>query len=199
MDIVGDVAASRDMTVFIPETSGNVVRKYRTTSAAVVPIQSQSLSKEGPRVRAILHPDGSGSVEMAEPWQCPMGDAEAEQLTQFLQDLGYHGERGFLVQAIAKFWVAHRLGPLTVYPAGLGCASMHKEIQAAGPEASWTRYSRDLAFFLPITKAPTKTMHNVKEYGTTHAMAVFEGGGPFTIKALVVVLYPFPFFGLRFP
>ena len=182
VDIVEEVAASKDMIVFLPQSRGNAARKYRATSATVVPI---GRSEEGPKVRAILHPDGSGSVEMAEPWQSPI-EEEAEHLTQFLQDLGYHGERGLLVQGIAKFWVSHRLGPLTVYPAGLGCESLHKLLQAAGSQvsqASWTRYSGDIAFFLPTTKAPAKTRIKVKEYGTMHARAVFKGGGPFTIKA----------------
>lgn len=78
---------SVNVVMFIPAQKPGVIRKYRKDGLEVVKI----LSKDpGPRVRAILHGDGTGSAQLEDPFWPEDGyyEREVEMLSGFLTDLG---------------------------------------------------------------------------------------------------------------
>ncbi|CAK9039981.1 unnamed protein product [Durusdinium trenchii] len=145
-----------------------------------------------PRVRAILHEDGTGSVKLSDPnsfFDGPGYERPFELVTCFLEDLGYTGHTS---QTCAKFWFANALGHLTVYPIQDSPLAVHKIIKKEASKAClWKRNSGKLAFFLPVygqsedtqTKqgfSKPKTMRET--YGSKAAQSIFMGGGPFMLK-----------------
>ena len=174
------VSAKREITVFVPRSAVSSVLAYQETGARVIPL---GRIREGPKVRAFLDPDGSGCVQRAEPWTAARRDDQAaEELTRFLQKWGYRGERGYLIPSVAKFWFAHDLGRLTVYPAQAGCAAAHQRIKDASPGTAWIEYRNDLAFFLPIAGQPNASRQVNGPYGGELSRRVYIGAGPFIVK-----------------
>ncbi|CAE7318076.1 unnamed protein product [Symbiodinium necroappetens] len=182
VDLVREiVSAKREIVVCVPRGAVSSVQAYQETGARVLPL---GRIQEGPKVRAFLDPDGSGRVEMAEPWiAARREDQAAAELTSFLQEWGYRGERGYLVPSVAKFWFAHDLGRLTVFPAQAGCAAAYQKIKDASPGTSWMEYRNDLAFFLPVGKQDKFHDEQVNtQFGNQKAKSVYNGGGPFMIR-----------------
>ncbi|CAE6969029.1 KIN10 [Symbiodinium sp. CCMP2592] len=174
------VSAKREIVVFVPRNAVSSVLAYQETGARVIPL---GRIQEGPKVRAFLEPDGSGRVETAEPWQAARReDQAADELTSFLQEWGYRGERGYLIPSVAKFWFAHDLGRLTVFPAQAGCAAAHQQIKDASPGTSWIEYRNDLAFFLPIGGERNESHEVNGPYGGELPRRVYIGAGPFIVK-----------------
>ena len=177
------LAQGRHMVVFVGHGAVSSVQKYESTGARVLQLCAGQAKGTGPKVRAILHAHGGGNVEMAEPWDSSDGDsAEVNELIQLLHLLGYRGERGYLVQSIAKFWFMHRLRALTVFPELCACLQLQRLLQGASAEAPWMPYRNKLAFFLPVAQAPRKTQRKINEYGGMSARRIYKGGGPFVIQ-----------------
>jgi len=173
------VSTRRDIVVCVPRGAVSSVHAYQETGARVLPL---GRIQEGPKIRAFLDPDGSGRVETAQPWKAARReDQAADELTSFLQEWGYRGERGYLIPSVAKFWFAHDLGRLTVFPAQAGCAAAHQKIQDASPGTAWIEYRKDLAFFLPVGDRQAPSRVNA-QLGGQLAGAIYRGGGPFIIE-----------------
>ncbi|CAE6969018.1 unnamed protein product [Symbiodinium sp. CCMP2592] len=173
------VATRRDIVVCVPRGAVSSVHAYQETGARVLPLGK---IQEGPKIRAFLDPDGSGRVETAGPWKAARReDQAADELTSFLQEWGYRGERGYLIPSVAKFWFAHDLGRLTVFPAQAGCAAAHQKILYASPGTAWIEYRNDLAFFLPVGDRQAPSRVNA-QLGGQLAGAIYRGGGPFIIE-----------------
>eukprot|EP00439_Symbiodinium_sp_Y106_P077874 s16_g16.t1 len=195
---VRQIAALRknDMWVFVPVNGDaslhSSLRRYKETGAHAVPLATSVIQAERQRsgqrtkVRAILEPDGHGSVKMGQPGSNPVhGRAAVDQLRTFLQDLGYcdaRAERGHLLQSVAKFWFVNRLGRLTAYPTQNAFDAACEVLQASNRQHSWARCRNDHAFFLPMTCGGSSTKTTLREYGGKTQKQVFEGGGPFMIK-----------------
>ena len=174
-----------EIWIFIPAGAASSIRLYKETGAGVLPVATTSqLAKvgRGPKVRAVLQPDGNGIVKMAEPWVASPADSEAfDQLHSSLQDLGYRGESGYLVQSVAKFGFSNHPGRLAVYPAQAACAEAQAVLQATGSRG-WARSVDKFAFVLPVSTGGSKTRRKCKDYGGMASRRVFKGGGPFIIK-----------------
>jgi hypothetical protein len=170
--------AGLSTVVFIPETKYGVLGKYRDANIKVLKLSTPDLS--GPRVRAVLDRHGDGSVHLAGPYKSFDNSAAGKRLAQFLKDLGFMGETGYLVQAVAKFWFAHRLGPLTVFPPQLATIAVHDVVQDSS--GNWEGYTGSLAFCLPISSTSTITKAGLRTYGSKLARQVFRGGGPFILQ-----------------
>ena len=106
---------------FIPAARLSVLRRYRSASAGVQVVEIEPSAERFCSVKAVLHSDGSGRVELTDP--CYPDDIveELELCHNFLQDLGYaQEEREYLGHSAAKFWHINSLGQFTVFPLQLG-------------------------------------------------------------------------------
>ncbi|CAK8988413.1 Adenylate cyclase (ATP pyrophosphate-lyase) (Adenylyl cyclase) [Durusdinium trenchii] len=179
--------------VLVPERKSFVLAKYQEKGIEVLKLEDLHKDRDRrPRVRAILHEDGTGSVKLSDPnsfFDGPGYERPFELVTCFLEDLGYTGHTS---QTCAKFWFANALGHLTVYPIQDSPLAVHKIIKKEASKAClWKRNSGKLAFFLPVygqsedtqTKqgfSKPKTMRET--YGSKAAQSIFMGGGPFMLK-----------------
>ena len=118
------LALGSQIVVLIPEGAASSIRTYELAGARVLPLPR--IFQGGPKVRAILHAHGGGSVKKAEPWVYAAHDsADFEELSEFLQLLKYRTDRGHLEPSIAKFLgccsgvflgvVFHYHGPHSLY------------------------------------------------------------------------------------
>lgn len=81
---VGSVAEAKAF-VLIPEGKTGVVNKYEAAGVQVIKLQETDAA---PKVRAILHDDGSGSVQMAEACNKSTHPPPHEIVEAFFEDLG---------------------------------------------------------------------------------------------------------------
>ena len=128
------------------------------------------------KVQAILKPDGSGKITFA---QTEMVTVDIDEVMEFLIKLDYAANKTWSpLQPCVKFWFQHNLGPLVVFPI-LHPANKVREVLDDKKKLVWTRYAQDRAFLLPITNPSRRTdADTVEKYGTGHAKAIVEGGGP---------------------
>ena len=132
------------------------------------------------QVQAILNPDGSGKITLAQTEdECVDVADMIEEVMEFLIKLDYAGDRTWsALQPCVKFWFQHNLGPLVVFPS-LHPVKKVRKVLDDKKKLVWTRYARDRAFLLPITTTSRRTSANTREkYGTRQAKAIFQGGGP---------------------
>ena len=142
------------------------------------------VGEEPPRsqVQAILNPDGSGKVTFAETEDehVDMGGM-IDEVMEFLIKLDFAANKTWSpVQACAKFWFQHNLGPLMVFPQMLPVKSVRRMLDEKRMLV-WNRYMHDSAFLLPIThpgRGGRVSAKTKEKYGSRSAKAVFEGGGP---------------------
>eukprot|EP00438_Fugacium_kawagutii_P011558 Skav235012 [mRNA] locus=scaffold276:164365:165684:+ [translate_table: standard] len=187
-DFVGTMVdfqeSGADVMVMIPDTKHSVIDQYQNKGVRVLLMR---IPRSTPKVRAILHENGTGSVEIVEPELRSKEDffsEKAELVMKTMEFLGYRRGRGYFVQDCAKFWISNQLGPLTVFPSRLSLLAVH-DIFAQSARLSWKVCSDDLAFFLPTTttRGSSRCTHReLQVYGSGQARAVFEGGGPFMLK-----------------
>ena len=174
--ILKATAAGAKVTVVTPEYCCSAIRRYKELGVELVQLEAQT--ERGSRVRAILHNDGEGSVELAERYKS-IEYTKLDQVTGLLGDLGYMNTGKFLAPACAKFWFAHGLGPLVVFPEQLGTLAVQEVISQPSLVRSWKRYDHDLAFFTP-TLGLVKS--GCEPYGNPLARSIFRAGGPFMLK-----------------
>ena len=177
------VKMGRQILVLVPQGAKSSIREFEMAGARVLPLLDREWSKRGPKIRAILHAHGGGSVKTAEPWVgSPVDPSDYEELDVFLKSQKYRADRGHLAPSIAKFWFMHRLGDLTVFPVQCGCAATLQFVRKANSEAPWKLYNNNLAYFLPIASQSRKSAKILSEYGGMTARRIFCGGGPFVIN-----------------
>ena len=167
-----------EVVVFISELALSQIRLFRSAGVRVVTIRAQP--EKAPRVRAVLHMNGCGEVQVLEPFvYAPHEEEEMMAIANFLQSLQYFEEEQYLVQSIAKFWFTNRLGALTVFPSEAANRAALARV-TEGKNSSYSKYSKKLAFFLPVC-SPSVTKALLHKYGNRRAQAVFRGGGPFVV------------------
>ena len=190
-DFIGPIldlqAEGANIIVLVPENHFSLISRCESQGVNVltVPLPRHA---PGTMVRASLHQDGTGSVELADPYEHVLPpDAYLrvqETVEENLEALGY-GEGGLLIQKCAKFWFENELGTLTVFPQELPVVAVNNVFSESNNtmRISWKEYSGNLAHFLPITsrgrKLPPK---KEKIYGYPRARAIFKGGGPFMLE-----------------
>ena len=169
--------------VLIPERNFLTAMQYQQSGVETLRLEPNR-EDPGSRVRAILHADGSGSVQLSDRMWV-MGETEGKQAAEmvmcFLQDLGYKEEADHNVPACAKFWIANSADPLTVFPGGCATLAVHKLIQSS-KRSTWVRGRQRSAFFLPVAGPPSRSKKTLKEFGSAGARQIFRGGGPFVLK-----------------
>ncbi|CAE7359322.1 unnamed protein product [Symbiodinium natans] len=179
--IRGALAQGNEVLVVTPIAATTQIREMESAGARVV--TTQLAADTSPKVRAVLHEDGSGTTHFAEPFVYSSYDNPEVVFTamHFMQDLGYREDKGYLVQSIAKFWFTNGLGPLTVFPGQCANKAVCDVASKHGTPA-WTRYTKPLAFFLPVSSRGKSSKGARKKFGSTHARAVFKGDGPFILR-----------------
>ena len=174
---------SDNIVVLIPANKLGVIQAYKKQKVKVLEI-SQDQSPRS-RVNAILHHDGSGSVELTEPHE-PLSPetfvSVYKEVAMFFQNLGYEASDTHYIQTCAKFWFANRRGSLTVFPSQKALLAVH-EVSASecALRKDWAEDTKNLAYFLPITSRSSRTK-SIKTYGYRLAGSVFKGGGPFILS-----------------
>lgn len=149
-------------------------------------------SKFAYKVRAILHPDGRGTVQRIPKGLVVPSGEDLESMhhaaKELLKKLGYiQAEEESVtssISAIAKFWFANSLGSLTVYPNQCAVEVLHQTL-LRDKSRKWCSSGRNLAFFLPVVgvrKFSGEYKRRVEEHGNELAYKIFEGGGPFVLK-----------------
>lgn len=169
-------ASGLRMTVVIPEYKYSTLRGYNDSGVKVLELETGS-QERGSRVRAILHTNGDGSVKLvADAYRSFDNTKGGEFVRGVLQELGYATGK-YLTPACAKFWFAHGLGSLVVFPDQLSTLAVQKAISQSSRAKSWKRYNDNLAFF-----APTRRVARSGTYGSILAHSIFLAGGPFMLK-----------------
>ena len=167
--------------LFVLSNNYALIHKYRAAGIPVVELASPN--ERVSRVRATVHPNGSGQVALADPYYLQDCLEEVELCHAFLQDLGYvqAGSHEYLIHAACKFWRRNRLGQLTVFPQQ--CAI--KEVCRVASEhgyRKWLKFAEDSALLIPIYSRSRLTKKQLSTYGSGLARQVFRGGGPFMLK-----------------
>ena len=171
----------KQVFLFIPSNKVGVIKQYLDAGVHVHELKSHS---DLPRVRAVLHADGSGDVEVGGPWHLPENADSASTCEKFLMDLGFMEEarREFMVQSAAKFWLANELGgSLTVFPREL-CVKRLCQLIEKHSTRNLRRCTKDMAFFLPTSAHGKPSGGQLAKFGTAVARTVFRGGGPFMLQ-----------------
>lgn len=173
--------------VFVPASKKSLVRAFEVGGVRTVRLQTNKEYNVGPKVRALLHEDGAGSVQLADPFLYSVSrevfDARLAVVKDFLDGLGY-GREGHTIQSIAKFWYANCVGSLVVFPAALSLNAIEEVIGPDSRLSSWVHYTEfgQLAYFLPATLGGRKSKSNAQTYGNALSRSIFKGGGPFMLS-----------------
>ena len=182
VDIVAwAIRQGTDIIVMTSKLDTSSDRNYRSTGAEVM-MMSVPGEATGANVRAVLHPSGYGTVQLAEPFTyATSGEEEMTTVISFLQDLQYRKDAEYLGQSIAKFWFTNQLGPLTVFPGQCAIRAVLARANQFGT-SPYVRCKKQLAYFLPVSSRSTITKVHLQTYGSRRARAVFRGGGPFVLE-----------------
>ena len=170
---------NKDVVAVCPDNKHQALRIFQELGISVLKVPTDRDSR--PRVRAILHKDGNGTVCMAEPRQSYDGWDEEVVVRDFLNQLGYlKDDSRYLIHAAAKFWSTNSLGDLTVFPQQCATEALHALIQGQQRPGSstWQRPRKESAFVLPKSNKFRQTKVQKRQYGSTLAHSVFQGGGP---------------------
>ena len=170
-------AAKPSFILFVPEQVFEVVTRYQVAGLEVLTLKRRS---QGSCVRAVLHDDGKGSVELSDPYMSFDNEGGARLVMAFLTDLGYWKEPEHLLPACAKFWYANGLGSLVVHPTQLATLAVEKIISSR--RETWKSYNGRLGFFLPKSSGSAITKRGKEVYGNLLARSIFQGGGPFVLE-----------------
>lgn len=187
MDFVGPVSELQELghriIVLVQANNFGLFSSYKRTGAKVVGLASSSDTRS--KVSAVLHLDGTGSVQLG-PTQEPAYEtfvAQEHEVVKLLRDLRYtQGERSFVNHACAKFWIANGVGSLTVYPHKSLVAEVHGFVTQRTGKRSWKCNSGKSVYFLPATNPGRLSARQVGTYGNHWAEAVYQAGGPFMLE-----------------
>ncbi|CAE7538600.1 unnamed protein product [Symbiodinium sp. CCMP2592] len=179
--IMKAMSDGKQVSVFVTSNLPTLIDRYRRVGVDVTELQPRVSAFA--RVRAILHQDGSGDVQLDDPCP-PWYDAEiAHACEGFLHKLGYlsNPEREKWIHAVAKFWLNNGLGSITVFPAHVCIPQVLKQMQGGGGK-TWKKYGGNMAFFLPKSAAQKPTKTQLSKFGNRASRQVFKGGGPFLLN-----------------
>ena len=177
-------SAGANFLVVVPRFKESTVARYASQGFQVLILEPAGKSTD-PRVRAILHSDGTGSVQLADPYKSFENVQGSRAVRSFLADLGYACQervshiRDFLTPACAKFWFANDLGSLTVFPSQPATLAVQDVMTQHAKAGCWAQYLEDFAFVLPCS---TRHRHGLEKYGNSIARGVYAGSGPFILK-----------------
>ena len=176
-----ELGIRKQVVVLVSSYNRGAVERYERDSIRVLRLHTPR-SAQNPKVRAILSKDGTGSVQLAHPYEPGEHRESIEAVQKFLQNLGYAEEWGerrrtFIIQATAKFWFTNQLGSLTVFPSLLATIAV-EQLVCSSTCTSWERYAGNLAYILPTSADNSKSKRTIKEYGSGLARRIFRGGGP---------------------
>ena len=153
-----------------------VVKKYEAAGLRVIKLESNDAA---PKVRAILHEDGRGSVHMAEAFVPSAYPPPVDAVETSLERFGLKSGEGFLIQKCAKYWFENCEGSLTAYPPHLAFIAMHDILRSADPQSARTCFGH-LAFILPVAgSCPHLKPKQKEKFGSRLARQVWRAGGPF--------------------
>ncbi|CAJ1399647.1 unnamed protein product [Effrenium voratum] len=171
------IVSGNKVVLFIPARRTMIIRYYEENGMQVKQLPEEDNTCH---VRALLEANGTGNVKLAEPYAEFLTPEAAAEMTDILQECGFPtGERVYLNQLIAKFWFAHSLGTLTVYPFNLAVTAMRDAITSVSSIRSWQSSGKPLAFFLPVSGPGTG---KAAKFGSRLARRIFRGGGPFMLS-----------------
>ena len=178
------VTGSASFVVLLPEDKVSLISRYQDKGIEVLKLKTINKDTHS-RVRATLHGDGTGSVQLTDPYEGVESLQVSEAVRSFLADLGYarSGVTGtdYLAPACAKFWYVNELGSLTVFPRQLSTLAV-QEVMAQSTSDGWARYRGEMAFFLPMSSLSKITKTGRQTYGNKTARGIFRGGGPFLLQ-----------------
>ena len=183
---LGTIVELKDLgnsiTVLVEENKFGTISTYECAGVEVVRLQLAS--DRASKVRAVLHPNGSGSVKLSAEFRHPSFDdftAQEHTVVKLMKDLGYRCQDGYLGHQCTKFWFTNELGSLTVYPHMASVLAVHDHVTQGG-RRSWEHNGDRLAFFLPTTsKGGRGRWLDLETYGNIQSRAIFRGGGPFML------------------
>eukprot|EP00438_Fugacium_kawagutii_P029589 Skav213421 [mRNA] locus=scaffold38:222768:223952:- [translate_table: standard] len=162
------------VVVLIPQQRIPVLKKYEDAGLQVVRLESDEAA---PKVRAILHEDGSGSVHMAEAYDALTQSPPTEEVKAFLDNSVFKGQGGYLIQKCAKFHFENCTGSIPVYPPQLATIAVHDVMHAKATPPK--PCSQHLAFFIPVSAPGGGKKRNLETFGSARARSVWRGEGPF--------------------
>ena len=182
--------AQNGMPVVVLTLADNYAFIQRCRTAGVRVTGLTLNGRSAGKVKAVLHEDGSGHVELGDPHYCYDSQEDMRICTRFLHKLGYVGvnRREYLTHSVAKFWYSNGLGSLTIFPQQCGIKAVC-EIASSSPGGKWNKYNNDLALLLPVS-SPSKLSKDQRGiYGSGLSRQLFQGGGPFMLKDSPDVVY----------
>ncbi|CAE7551754.1 unnamed protein product [Symbiodinium natans] len=185
VDIIRKLFAQGSLgTVYTSAKNHSLIERYRAAGVEIVGLGQGS--RASTKVRAILHQDGSGHVELATPYDRHnvSDEISMDALINFLRELDYVGrdEQEFLLHSLAKFWHLNGLGSLTVFPQRCAFKDVYVTMSTLR-ERPWQRYTHDLAFLLPQSVNRPKLVKAAKQtFGSGLAKSIYKGGGPFILR-----------------
>ena len=167
--------------IFVAARCLSVLRNYRKAGVQVAEIKPRT--EQVFTVRAVLHSDGAGRVELTKPCYPKDITKDGELCYNFLRDLGYvEEEREDIRHAAAKFWHTNHLGQITLFPMQQGIEDVCTRVSARS-RGKWLRQMDECALVLPISaRGGTLSKKAITTYSSAVARQVFRGGGPFMIR-----------------
>ena len=183
-DVICDAQSS---FVLIPSGRTSAINFYKRQGIPALILPSE---KKSTKIRAILHADGSGTVEFGAAFDSVSARAQAEatydSLEKFLAGQGCFASLSssggclrYPIQRISKFWFANSMGPLTVFPTPFAVEALDHVVRRESRQ--WESNTQGFAFILPTR--PTKvTKSQIETYGSKLACTIFRGGGPFMLQ-----------------
>ena len=180
------MSEEKTFLVLIPSRSFTVVDFYCQQGISVVTLTSPD--ERSTKVRAILHPDGNGTVKLEDAFDLAAHRAQCEGMydswEQLLKGQGcpalFSSSGGYTIQRIAKFWFVNGLGSVPVFPALLAIDALDKEIRRQ--PRSWTSDAEGFAYVLPVSASGTITKSGREKYGSLLGRTIFRGGGRFILR-----------------
>lgn len=168
----------------IPDFLSTVVKFYKEKG---IPVFLLPYEERPPKVRAILHADGNGTVELGEAFEESANLAQCQAMYDswegLLEAQGcsalFSSSEGYPIQRIAKFWFANGLGSVPVFPAVLASIALDNTLQQEARK--WISSTESLAYILPVSSFVSLTKSGLATYGSRNACSVFRGGGPFML------------------
>eukprot|EP00438_Fugacium_kawagutii_P033819 Skav235828 [mRNA] locus=scaffold1931:114640:116154:- [translate_table: standard] len=179
------MSSTLQFMVIIRSNQVAVADCYRENGIPVLALPSDD---NCPKVRAILHSDGSGTVEFGEAYDVFARRAEIEKLYNSWEELlkgqgcsaSFSSSGAYPIQRIAKFWFANCLGSLQVFPNALAVFALDAAIQEK--RQRWSSNTEAFAFLLPAVNNRKQRKSAIKRFGSSIACNIFKGGGPIMLQ-----------------
>eukprot|EP00415_Alexandrium_ostenfeldii_P001419 UN1419 len=134
-------------------------------------------------MKGVLYPNGEGAIvpmDGTEPMEDAGGDTRA--IEERLMEANFLAGAGApIVPAIAKYYVANAVGPLTVWPAQLPRSQFSMEVLQNPRRKSSCKNPGDLVYLCPHSAGVT-TKSIIARYGSQKAAQALHGGGPLVCR-----------------